>query len=192
MVNRLWALISTDHGEIAGIPPSFADAPLTYGFALLADLLATSICLSVLLRIAFEGRRMIKAETLAHSTVPRRKRFGTTLLSTYRSVLAGFLVVIILRAAPDALWMLALDEVSRPVLATLFRIDYSADFAALGVLIWTVVLWAWTRQSTTQQLYQAADIPMPALGWNAIREAIKITGIVSLVCIGITIGKAGA
>lgn len=173
------------------IPPSFADAPFTYGFALLADLLASTICLAVLLRIITEARRMRDAELIVTGRSTRSPAPGRfTLLSANSLLLCGFLATIILRAAPDAAWMLALDEVSKSTISFLFRLDYSLDFAALWTLMGSVILWSWTRQSSAQQLHKVHSIPLPKLGWPVFRELFKITGLVTIASILITAGKA--
>jgi hypothetical protein len=191
MIDRL-GLVPVPSGAAIRIPPAFADTPLTYGFALLGDLLATFLCLMLFLRIATEKRLNREAEKRATANIPRAGELGWTVVTAHRSIVLGFLCTILLRAAPDAIWMLALGEVSDHTLSILFKIDYSGDFAALIALIWTVTIWAWTRQSIPQQLYKAAMIPLPKLGWQAIRDAAKISGIVTIAAILITIGKANA
>ena len=178
---------------LSPFPPSFADGPISYAVALFGDVLASALALTILLHYLLEPRRMRDAEVRVNGAAFRPHNEGwMTQLGAYNHMMIGFMLMIVLRAMPDAIWMLAWGEGSAALMRTLFTIDYVCDGLALVPFSVAFLLWAWARNSVSQQLRKADDYPLGISVLPSMISTLKIGGVVVLIAIGVTVGKAGA
>lgn len=179
---------------LSPFPPSFADGPISYAVALFGDVLASALALTVLIHYVVEPARLCRAERAAsHGQTFRRSGHGwLTLLGAHNHMMIGFMLSIVLRAMPDAAWMLAWGEATAATMRLLFTVDYVCDGLALVPFTVGVLLWAWSRNSISQQLRKADDYPLGVSVLPSLISTLKIGAIVVLIAAGVTIGKAGA
>ncbi len=170
-------------------PASFDGSPWIYGSALLADLLVSALGLAQLLAYVFEGRRKRDAGMIHGARfVPNPLPLWCS-LNVYRAIIIGFLLTLVLRSLPDALWMLAWGEVSIETMHVLTIVDWSLDAAAMVPMLFTLALIAWSWQVIPQALIQAATIPLARPKWEDAKAPIKIAVLVTTITIGVTLGK---
>lgn len=177
--------------EPSPFPPSFDGSPLAYGFGLFGDVVAASLALTLLLTYVFEARRdrQIRAWINAPNVVYPHSAWSPLFL--YRATIVSLLVFVIMRALPDAVWMLAWGEVTDSTIRLLLEIDLVADGFALGPLFFAVMCWAWGRQVIPQMLVielQAGIHGGPP--WDVLWKNGRIVLVVLIIAVGVTIGKA--
>lgn len=174
-------------------PPSFEGNPISYGFGLFGDIVAAALALTMLLGYVFESRRNRQATRLlgypeGHTPTPRWSP-----LYLYRAANVSMLVFIFMRAAPDALWMLAWGEVSEDAIRALLALDLWGDGLALGPFFFSILCWTWGRQVIPQKLLVGlGTVQSHRPPWEVIWKNCRIILMVLVIAIGVTIGKASA
>lgn len=176
-------------------PPSFEGDPTAFLFGLFGDVVAAGLALAILLGMMFESRGrkaplVIDTRTVRFLVQPHLARF--TVLEVYRAFVIGVLLFIVMRALPDALWMLLWGEVSEPVIRLLLRLDLLFDGFALAPFFFAIVCWGWGRQVVPQKLVDESRLQMPRLSLAMIWQNTKIVLLVLAIAAGVTIGKASA
>jgi hypothetical protein len=109
------------------------------------------------------------------------------------STVISLLAFVVLRALPDAVWMLAWGEVPEPTIRFLLAADLVCDGLALGPLFFAVFCWCWGRQVIPHLL--ASDLRAGVSGpppWGVIWKNGRIILVVLIIAVGVTIGKATA
>lgn len=175
---------------ITPFPPSFVDNPFAYGFALFADILVSALCLAQLLAYLFEARRCREAHRGALTPLPPLLPLFST-VNVFRAIISCFLLTLLLRALPDALWLLAWGEASLDTMATLTRLDWFGDIGAMAPFIAALALIAWSWQAIPQRLVEVASVPLARPKWEQAKPPLKIASLALLIAVGVTIGKAG-
>lgn len=181
------------YGTPSPFPPSFEGNPWAYGFGLFGDVVAASLSLAVLLAYAFEARRNREVSDYVRNMVVEPPLPRWSPLFVYRLGKMSMLAFIVMRALPDALWMLAWGEVSEWTIRFLLAFDLWMDGMALFPLMMAIICWAWGRQIIPQKLIEGnAGVIAGRLPWGMIANNAKIVLVVLLIAVGVTIGKAGA
>lgn len=173
-------------------PPSFEGNPWAYGFALFGTVLISAMCLMFLLAYVFEGRRHRAVLRMVGSLVPPKKQSWFSALTVYQGILVNLMFAIFLRGSSDALVLLAWGEVSQGTMQVIFIVNYLANGVAVIPFIFALLLWSWASQTIPQRLAEEALVPMPPITWQVMKDKVKITGLVFLLALGVTIGKANA
>lgn len=177
----------------SSLPPSFADSIWAYGFGLFGDVLTASLSLSLLLTFAFEDRRhkAVKRILNVPDRVANTRHWSP--LFVYRVMIMSLLTCIVMRAAPDAIWMLAWGEVPESAIRFLLSCDLILDGLALVPLCLALVCWAAGRQVLPQLLI--SDLRAGVTGappWDIIWKNGRIILVVLVIAVGVTLGKASA
>lgn len=181
------------YAEPSPFPPSFEGNPLAYGFGLFGDVVAAALALAMLLGILLEGRRNREISRLLRNPVDLPPIGPWTPLFIYRASTVSMLVFIIMRALPDAVWMLAWGEVSETTIRVLLAVDLWCDGLALLPMFFSVVCWVWGRQVIPQRLIvETGSVSAHRPDWGLIWKNGRIVLVVLLIAIGVTIGKASA
>lgn len=182
------------YAEPSPFPPSFDGNPWAYAFGLFGDVVAAALALTMLLAYVFEARRNREIHRRLKNPLPEVAPIPPwTPLYIYRVGNISMLAFIVLRALPDAVWMLAWGEVSEPVIRAMLATDLVLDGLAIGPLVMAAFCWAWGRQTIPQKLIHGADAAVQGrLPWKLIWRNGKIVLLVSLIAIGVTYGKASA
>lgn len=170
-------------------PPSFDGNPWTYGFALFSLTLVSAMSLAQLLAYVFEERRLREAER-AGNMVFRPPNSPLTTLSAFRRIIISFLLMALLGAGPDVLILLAWGEAGNSTIESLYLLDRTCDGLVMVPFLSALWLLARTRQALPQQLAKAALIPLGPFRPAMLRDNAKILGVVLLIAIGVTFGKA--
>ena len=174
-------------------PPSFDGNPWSYGFGLFGDIVAAALALTMLLSFLFENARNREAMRRAGSPVPIYDIPRWSPLYLYRVGQISMLWFVLLRALPDALWMLAWGEVSETTFRVLLKLDMVGDGLALGPLFFAVLCWLWGRQSIPQKLLSGSgSLASPRPSWSILWKNGRIVLVVLVIAIGVTLGKASA
>ena len=176
---------------LSPFPPDFAGNPWSYGFALFGTALMASLSLAQILSYALEGSRLRHINAVIHNPLPRPRLTGATTLSVHRWILTGLLLAIFLRTSTDAIVLLTWGEIGAPAMTAIFLANYIANGVATIPFVGAMLLWCWAFQSIPQQLAKAADVPMPHISWRLMRDKMKIAGVVLVIAVGVTLGKAG-
>lgn len=182
------------YAEPSPFPPSFEGDPLAYLFGLFGDVVAAGLALAILFGMLFEGRRAKRAllevspRSAQFLVQPTLARF--TALEVWRAFVIGVLLFIVMRALPDALWMLLWGEVSERTIRFLLRVDLLLDGFALLPFFFAIICWAWGRQVIPQKLIDTSQVQMPRLTGAAIWQNTRIVVLVLLIAVGVTLGKA--
>ena len=174
-------------------PPSFEGHPWAYAFGLFGDLVAASLALTMLLTYLFESRRHRQVQSILRSPIRMATISRWSPLSLYRTTVCSMLLFVVMRTAPDALWMLAWSEVNEPSIRLLLQLDLWMDGLALFPFFLSVTCWARGRQVIPQLLvtdWQHGVRGGPA--WDIIWRNGRIVLVVLVIAIGVTIGKASA
>ena len=174
-------------------PPSFEGHPWAYAFGLFDDLVAASLALTMLLTYLFESRRHRQVQSILRSPIRMATISRWSPLSLYRTTVCSMLLFVVMRTAPDALWMLAWSEVNEPSIRFLLQLDLWMDGLALFPFFLSVTCWARGRQVIPQLLvtdWQHGVRGGPA--WDIIWRNGRIVLVVLVIAIGVTIGKASA
>lgn len=183
---------------LSPFPPSLSDGPVSYGLALIGDMLAAGFSLTILFHYLFSPHRAPqKIEHTAAGLLNIKNMRGKVAsvralrrLNDY--IVAGLMLAVVFRTVPDVAIMLSWGETTEPVARLLFNIDYVFDFIALLPLGGAAVVWAWARPSISQQLAKADDYPMPPIRLVRISGFLKIAGLVTLIGVGLTLAKAAS
>lgn len=181
------------YGEPSPFPPSFEGNPWAYGFGLFGDVVASALALTLLLTYVFEARRFREVSRAIGNAAPNAPHAAWSPLFLYRTTISSLLTFVVLRALPDALWMLAWGEVTEPTIRLLLATDMIADGVALGPFFLAIMCWCWGRQVIPQMLVE--EIKVGVSGgppWDVIWKNGRIVFCVMLIAIGVTIGKAAA
>jgi hypothetical protein len=179
------------YSEPSPFPPSFDGSPLAYGFGLFGDVVATALALTLLLSYVFEERRHRTVNRMLGNPVGRPKTRTWSPLFLYRASIMSLLTFVVLRALPDAVWMLAWGEVPESTIRALLVADLVCDGLALGPLFFAVLCWCWGRQVIPQML--VTELRQGVTGgppWDVLWKNGRIVGVVLIIAIGVTIGKA--
>lgn len=175
-------------------PPSFDGNPWAYGFGLFGDVVAAALALTLLLSYVFESRRHRAVVRIVASPNPSPAlRPAWSPLFLYRATVMSLLSFVVMRALPDAIWMLAWGEVPERTIRFLLAADLVADGLALAPLFSAVLCWAWGRQVIPQLL--VSELRAGVTGgppWDIIWKNGRIILVVLVIAIGVTIGKASA
>jgi hypothetical protein len=181
------------YGQPSPFPPSFDGSPFAYGFGLFGDVVAAALSLAMLSAHILEARRYEAVHRLTQNRVTQDPQPKWSALHVYRLGNVAILSFVVLRALPDAIWMLAWGEVSETTIRILLEVDLILDGVALLPLALSVLCWTWGRQAIPQILSQVAMITVTG---GPIKEIIfrnaRIVLIVLVIAIGVTIGKASA
>lgn len=175
-------------------PPSFDGNPWAYAFGLFGDIVAAALALTMLLTLLLESRRNREVDRLVQNWLPSQPGVPAwSPLFLYRASTASVLLFIVMRAAPDALWMLAWGEVSEAAIRVMLAIDLWADGLALAPMFFAVTCWCLGRQVIPQKLLagpaaQTAGRP----DWQMLWKNGRIVLVVLVIAVGVTIGKASA
>ena len=177
---------------IAPFPPSISSEPWAYGLALFSDLLVSAIALALFIGLLFEGHRKHEAVALIRTTAGKKqdKYPFFSVLRVRRFITMGFLLTLILRAAPDAAWMLCWQEATKGTMDFLFVIDWWGDVLALIPAVGSVALLAWSLQAIDQVLAEVSNIALARPKWEQARQYVYIVGVVMFLAVGVTLGKA--
>lgn len=181
------------YGDPSPFPPSFAGNPWAYGFGLFGDVVAAALGLTLLLAYIFEARRSQTVNVLVDNYVTNRRHERWSPLFLYRATNISLLLFVVMRALPDALWMLAWGEVPEPTIRFLLATDLVMDGLALFPLFFAVLCWCWGRQVICQLL--VVEVRAGVSGgppWETIWKNGRIVLVVMIIAIGVTIGKAAA
>jgi hypothetical protein len=111
-------------------------------------------------------------------------------LEVYRAFVIGVLAFIVMRALPDAVWMLLWGEVGEPTIRLLLRADLLLDGFALAPFFFAIVCWGWSRQTIPQKLIDESAVQMPRLSLRMVWQNTKIVALVLIIAAGVTVGKA--
>lgn len=184
---------SLGHYGPSPFPPSFEGNPYSFFFGLFGDVVASSIALAILLTFIFEKRRVKQVHRRLGT--PERHDVSPYLpwtpLWLYRSGMMLFLLFVVMRALPDALWMLAWGEVEQETIETLLRVDLIFDGLAVIPLFLAACFWAWGRQVIPQKLVEGRmAIVSGHPPWQLILKNARIIAVVLVISLLVTIGKA--
>jgi hypothetical protein len=185
-------LYSGHYGSPSPFPPSFEGNPYAYAFGLFGDVVAAALASAILLTFVFEQRRLRQIDVLLNNYVTQPAGIiPWTPLWLYRMGMMCFLSFVVMRCLPDALWMLAWGEVSRSTIEAMLKFDLIADGLSIIPLFAATVCWAWGRQVIPQKLTEGK---MAVVGghppWLAILKNARIVGVVFVISLLVTIGKA--
>lgn len=181
------------YAEPSPFPPTFDGNPLSYGFGLFGDVVASALALTLLLSYLFESRRH---RAIAKMVDAQNQTYGHRAWSPlflYRSTVSSLLLFVVMRSLPDAVWMLAWGEVPEPTIRLLLVLDLISDGLALVPLFFAVLCWCWGRQVIPQML--VTELKVGVSGgppWEIIWKNGRIILVVLVIAIGVTIGKASA
>lgn len=179
------------YGQPSPFPPTFEGNPWSYGFGLFGDVVAAALALTMLLTFIFEKRRHRQIHIILNTVSHDAPITKWSPLWLYRSGMMCFLSFVVMRAVPEALWMLAWGEVSLPTIEFLLRFDLISDGVSIIPLAFATVFWAWGRQVIPQQL--TTGLSRTSTGgppWDAFIRNGRIVAIVIVIAILVTIGKA--
>lgn len=173
-------------------PPSFEGNPWAYGFGLFGDVVAAALAVAMLTAIVIEPRRNYQVSRMIHNQLAKTR--GTpnwSPLRVYRMANISMLSFVVMRALPDALWMLAWGEVSEPTIRFMLAVDLWMDGVAVFPFFFSVMCWAWGRQIIPQRLLIGLDTGIYGRPpWNLIWRNGRIVIAVLVIAILVTIGKA--
>lgn len=172
-------------------PPSFEGNPWAYGFGLFGDVVAASLALAMLLAYLFEARRNREVDRLLRNPMGRAGDVFGSALAIHRMRDVSILLFIVMRALPDAVWMLVWGEVDEACIRFLLAFDLWLDGVALFPLLFAAGCWALGRQAIEQRLVGVQVVSprerVSLLLWHHGRIVLAVVVIAVLV----TIGKAG-
>lgn len=181
------------YADPSPFPPSFEGNPWAYGFGLFGDVVAAALALTLLLSYVFEERRNKTVERRVDNYVTNPTQRGWTPLFLYRASIMSLLTFVVMRALPDAVWMLAWGEVSESTIRFLLMADLIMDGLALGPLLIATMCWCWSRQVIPQMLIAEARAGVTGgPPWDVLWKNGRIILVVLVIAVGVTIGKAAA
>lgn len=179
------------YAEPSPFPPSFDGNPWAYAFGLFGDVVASSLALAMLIGILLEASRTREANRWLRNPVNQPATPSWSPLFIYRCSTISMLTFIVLRALPDALWMLAWGEVRESTIRFLLGLDLVCDGLAIAPFFVSVLCWTWGRQVIPHALMREIDGPGARRpSWKLVWKNGRIVLIVLLIAIGVTIGKA--
>lgn len=179
------------YGSPSPFPPSFEGNPWSYAFGLFGDIVAAALALAILLTFVLEQRRFKQVHRLLGNPVPDIQLIPWTPLWLYRMGMMMFLTFVVMRATPDALWMLAWGEVTLPTIEFMLRLDLVADGLSIIPLFFATCCWAWGRQVIPQKLIQGQSLIVGGHPpWELILKNARIVAVVLVISLLVTIGKA--
>lgn len=180
------------YADPSPFPPSFEGDPLSYLFGLFGDVVAAGLAMAILLGMLFERRRKEHVAKALGSQrfLIQRGLHRFTVLEVYRTFVISVLMFIVMRAAPDAVWMLLWGEVPEPTIRVLLKADLILDGVALLPFFLAIVCWGWSRQTIPQKLVDESQVQMPRLSLGMVWQNTKIVALVLLIAAGVTLGKA--
>lgn len=179
---------------ISRFPPSFADSPLNYAFAVFSLTLVSAVSISIIAGYLMEPRRQRQIECLLQNAIPgeaeRVKQWRpfemwglgrATPVAIFRLVVSLFLTTLTLGALPDVIWLLAWGEAGDRTMATLFLLDRWCDgFTILPFTAGVVVLWR-SAQVMDQKLVSDALTVSILPKWSTIRDKLNMVLLVGLI-----------
>jgi hypothetical protein len=174
-------------------PPSFEGNPFAYGFGLFGDVVAAALALMMLLTYVYEARRGRQINAITATQVTNYAHGRWSALNIYRGLISSLLTFVVLRALPDAVWMLAWGEVSEPTIRHMLTVDLLMDGVAVVPLLAAVLCWCWGRQVIPHLLVE--ELRAGVIGGppgDILWKNGRVVLVVLLIAIGVTIGKATA
>jgi hypothetical protein len=182
------------YADPSPFPPIFADNPWAYGFGLFGTVVASALALTLLLSYLFEARRGAAVVRLTGSWATNYKpNVMWSPLFLYRGAIIGLLTFVVMRALPDAIWMLLWGEVSDGTIRFILAASLVMHGLATIPLIFAVLCSGMGRQVIPQLLVVEARAGVTGgPPWQHIKRKGRIVLIVLVIAIGVTIGKASA
>jgi hypothetical protein len=182
------------YSDPSPFPPIFADNPWAYGFGLFGTVVAAALALTLLLSYLFETRRAHAVQTLTGSwAINHPANIAWSPLFLYRGAIIGLLTFVVMRALPDAIWMLAWGEVSDSTIRTILACSLVSHGLATIPLIFAVLCSGMGRQVIPQMLVVEARAGVTGgPPWQHFYRKGRIVLVVLVIAIGVTIGKASA
>lgn len=182
------------YADPSPFPPIFADNPWAYGFGLFGTVVASALAMTLLLTYLFEARRSRQVASLTGSWVTQKPPYlAWSPLFLYRGAIIGLLTFVVMRALPDAIWMLAWGEVSQESIRFILAASLVSHGLATIPLIFAVLCSGMGRQVIPQMLVVEARAGVTGgPPWQHIKRKGRIVLVVLVIAIGVTIGKASA
>lgn len=179
------------YGTPSPFPPSFEGNPFSYAFGLFGDVVCAAIALTILLSFVLEGRRFrTVAKRLGHH-IHYHVGPPWTPLWLYRAGQQFFLLFVVMRTLPDAIWMLAWGEVEVQTIEAMLRFDLICDGLAVIPLFIASLAWARGRQVIQQKLVEGLHVTVSGgPPWDMLLKNARIIGVVLFISLLVTIGKA--
>lgn len=171
-------------------PPSFEGNPWSYGFALFSLTLICAFASAMLLQFLFESRARRAALKLFRQPPPPRVPLANP-LTIHQIIVSCYLITILVGALPDVLVLFAWGEASNRTMDVLFLIDRIGDGLTFAPFTAAVALSAWGSQVVPQQLIRDTPMTVRKPTWRTVKDQAKITAMVLIIAIGVTIAKAG-
>lgn len=176
----------------ARFPPVFEDSPIAYAFALFSLSLISALSLAMLVSFVLEHRRARDIEALVDNRAYRSpSRPGLSLLQLHRLIVSGFLLTILFGALPDVIVLLAWGEASDATMMTLFQLDRFFDGMTVFPLAVSFGLQSVAAQAVEHRLFIEPAPVRLTMRWSALKEKVKIGGLVLCIAVGVTLYKAG-
>jgi len=173
-------------------PPVFEDSPIAYAFALFSLSLISALSLAMLVGFVVEQRRAREVEAMVDNRAYRTPaRTGLSLLQLHRLIVSGFLLTILFGALPDVLVLLAWGEASDTTMMALFQLDRLFDGMTVFPLAVAFGLQSVAAQAVDHRLFIEPAPVRLVLRWSALKEKVKIGGLVLCIAVGVTLYKAG-
>ena len=178
---------------VSRFPPSFDGNPWSYGFALFGLTLVSAMALTILIGLLLEPRLRREIDARLDNQIPRPvPRDWLAPLSLYRMILVGFLLTIVMGAAPNVLLLLAWGEASAATIDVLFLIDRLCDGGLAVPFLGTCFLILWAGQAVEHRLALPAVSIRSSPPWKLVRQRLKLAPVVLLLAIGVTFAKSVA
>lgn len=171
-------------------PPSFDGNPWSYGFALFSLTLICAFAIAMLMHFVFETRARRAAYKAFGQIEPQYRVPWASPLTIHRMIVTGFLLTVLVGAFPDVLLLFAWGEASNRTMDTLFLIDRIGDGLTFAPFTAAVALSAWGSQVVPQQLIRDTPATVRKPTWRTVKDQAKITAMVLIIAIGVTIAKA--
>lgn len=174
-------------------PPSFDGSPWTYGFALFSLTLISAVSLTILVGYMLEarGKRLMNVRTTNYVNQPAFPFMHPVQL--HRAIVSGFLLTIFMGAFPDVLIMLAWGEASVPTMNALYVVDRLGDGFLIVPFLASVTLIVSAGQVVDHLLgvnVVGGETVKLRVSWKRLRERLKMTSVVLLIAVGVTLAKS--
>jgi hypothetical protein len=186
-------------------PPSFADSPYSYAFALSSLSAVTFVSFAMIIGYAMENRvdRDMRRAVGDRQWHPNCNKW--TLWTYYKLVMSGFFLTVIFGAAPDVLTMFFWGEASDDTMNALFHFDRIMDGMVAVPFFASVAIATACHQAMghrlsfdkkTEGLLSAnrdggdGRFRVRGVNWLGVREKAKVVGMAILVSLAVTVYKA--
>lgn len=179
-------LASAANGE--SFPPSSADSPLAYGFALFSLSMISVVAIAVLMALFIEWRGARENRMFLPLPIARN---CSDLNVALRVALVMFSMFLLAGALPDALILLSWGEVSIPTLRNMLIIDRTLDGLIIFPFLAGCFVLSWVWPSLTQSVAEiGVRNSMPPLNRRMVIKIARVPALLLLISVGVTIGKA--